>query len=745
VAKARKSPNAQKANRGPANPAAPAAAPRPATPRTAPRRRRASSNSGSDLEWLRYAALAIISVIIWCTVYDRWSPEHWSVPVEYGWKGESSDVVGNLAGFKSAMDGHFWPMIFHNNPQLGAPYSANWNDYPATEDFLFWATGVLAKVIGLFAAANFAVMTLQTLAVLAFYYAARRLKCDWGWSAAGGLLFGMAPFAFAHSLHHFVVTAYGHVALGALVCFWVSNGRGLRIGTRDYWIAIGIAAATGCLNVYYASIFIQMVGIGLIIQWLRHGWRAAIPPFTIGCTAFAAFLVMDLHTVLYGLIHGHNPTALLRNYPQMELYAMKLEDFFMPFPTHRIPMLADIGKKFYSLTSLKAEEPPACYFGFAGIAAFLWLAVVTVRNAIARDRKRVPFEAVLVLWTLLYATVGGINGMLGVAGIELFRSTTRYCIVILCLSLLFAARRLSLISRNWSSPWPMLAPLLIGILGLWEFLPPNPGEDIATTTMVVDSDRTFAQTMEAALPKGGMVFQLPVMDFPENPIAGVSAYDHFRPYLYTKDLRYSFGSDKGRVDSAWQRVIVGMSPADQIAALERYGFSGIYINKNGYPDKAEALLEQYKEAGRDQVIPSQLDDVCCVILKPSPNPVLPPPGPLFSTGWFAEQDTPSGRIHLATGNGVVILTNPGTEPVDVYANFLIATVAPRLVTVQGAGASQSWRLTDQQHAQPASLRLTLAPGENRLTFTTDTPPTPPQMITFFLVNFDLGDSPRAEQ
>ena len=710
------------------------------------RRVKPASASLRHLEWLRYAVLALLSILLWCSVYNRWTAESWNVPVEYGWQAERSDVVGNLAGFKVTMDGEFFPGFFRSPSHFGAPYTANWNDYPATEDFLFWFTGLLGKVIGLFAAANFAVMALQTLAVLAFYYTARRMKCEWRWSFAGALLFGMAPYGFAHSLHHFVITAFWHVSLGVLVCYWVSNGNGLRFRSRNYWTAIGIAVITGWLNVYYASLFIQMVGIGLIIQWMRHGWRAALPPFSIGCAAFGAFVLMDLHSSLYGLIHGHNPTALIRNYGQMELYGLKLVDLFIPFPTHKIPMLAEIGKHFYSITSLAAEIPPACYFGLVGAAAFLWLAVCTVRNAISRKHRRIPLEAVLVLWTFLYATVGGINGILGVAGFELFRSTTRYSIVILCVSLLFAVRRISLVSARWRAPWPVVAPLAIGILGLWEFLPPTAGEDIATTAMVVNSDRAFAEAMEAALPKGGMVFQLPVMDFPENPIAGVPAYSHFRPYLYTKDLRYSFGSDKGRVQDAWQRVIVGMPPAEQIAKLERYGFAGIYINRGGYPDKGEALISQYKAAGRDEVIDSPLKDLACVVLKPAANPVRPPPGPLFSTGWYAEQDGPTGQSdHLANGNGLVILTNPTDAPVTEYATFYVVSLSPRNVTLQGAGAYQSWHVDQGHPLKVPNVPLTLAPGANSISFTTDAPPTPPQNISFDVANFSLSSSPTPDQ
>ncbi len=337
--------------------------------------------------------------------------------------------------------------------------------------------------------------------------------------------------------------------------------------------------------------------------------------------------------------------------------------------------------------------------------------------------------------------------MMGVLKFEMFRSTTRYCIVLLCLALLFAVRRLSLISRRWSPVLAYVVPFAIAAAGLWEFLPPTAGEDMLTTQTVVDSDRTFAQEMEAALPKGGMVFQLPVMDYPESPSL-LPAYDHFRPFLYTKDLHYSFGSDKGRVRDAWQRVVAGLTPAGQIAALESYGFSGIYINGEAYPDGGDSIIEQFKAAGRTDILVSPRRDLFCVVLQPSPNPVLPPPGPLFAEGWYTEQDEPNGeRINPAQANADVILTNPTDHPIDKYANFYIVTIAPRTVIAKGDGIYQSWHVDQKTPARVANMHLTLPPGEGRLYFTTDAPPTPTQVgpISFDIVNFELTDSPRTEQ
>ena len=56
------------------------------------------------------------------------------------------------------------------------------------------------------------------------------------------------------------------------------------------------------------------------------------------------------------------------------------------------------------------------------------------------------------------------------------------------------------------------------------------------------------------LPPGAMVFQLPVMAFPEvAPAHNLGDYEHFRPYLATRALRFSYGMLKGRSRHRWVR------------------------------------------------------------------------------------------------------------------------------------------------------------------------------------------------
>src|SRR5262249_48457008 len=103
-------------------------------------------------------------------------------------------------------------------------------------------------------------------------------------------------------------------------------------------------------------------------------------------------------------------------------------------------------------------------------------------------------------------------------------------------------------------------------------------------------DEDFARRMEAAVPPGTMVYQLPYMPFPEvAPLRGITDYDLFRPYLHAHTLRWSYGAMKGREADDWQREPLPRPPAERLPLLALAGLGGLYIDRAGYEDHAAAL------------------------------------------------------------------------------------------------------------------------------------------------------------
>jgi phosphoglycerol transferase len=574
------------------------------------------------LDLVRAALLALMTGLLWCAIEDRWTAESWQTPLTYLSDPAKGDVLITLAGIKAAEEGHLRPFFFTNVPELGAPFVANWDDFPATEKPLTCLTGLLARMIGLFAAANFAVMLAQVLAAVSFYAACRLAGGSWPWSFAGALAFAFSTYAFSHGLHHLPVTYYWHIPLCLLVCGWIFRGEGLRFGGGRFLFAIAVAFVTGIQNVYYTGLFAQFVLIGGLVQAWRRGWNKALPAVAVVGTAAAAFLLMNLNTIFYGFFHGGNERAVVRDYHWLEVYGLKIVDLVVPPPDHPFPLFAAWGTQHVKEVLLSpGESPGSGYLGIIGLTALAWLTLVSLRRAV--ERRTLPLAAWFILWIFLYGSVGGLNGVLGVLGFQLFRATTRYSIFILCIVLMYAVGRLSLV--KWKNKFLFYgAAILVALLALADQTSPwVSDQDLAKTAQAVDSDRRFAASMEQRLSPGAMVFQLPIMAFPESPAPGVGSYDHFRPYLYAHDLRFSFGSDKGRPEVEWQQELTRLSLSEVIQELESYGFSALYINRNGFPNQAQGLVKALQAEGLNDMIESDRHDLVCVFLKPSPQPVLP--------------------------------------------------------------------------------------------------------------------------
>jgi len=145
-------------------------------------------------------------------------------------------------------------------------------------------------------------------------------------------------------------------------------------------------------------------------------------------------------------------------------------------------------------------------------------------------------------------------------------------------------------------------------------MPPSPDEKAVIAQQVLD-DEKFVRDMENILPPGAMIFQLPVMDFPEAPLRTESSYDHLRPYLFTRQLRFSFGSMKGRLREQWQHDIEKSSLPESIDEIKRRGFGALYVSRVGYPDGARELEENLRRLGYNREIESAERDLFCVLLQ----------------------------------------------------------------------------------------------------------------------------------
>jgi hypothetical protein len=407
----------------------------------------------------------------------------------------------------------------------------------------------------------------------------------------------------------------------------------------------------------------------------------------------------------------------------------------MPPPDHRWHWWASFGQtRYYLVTGLTAElwSP---YLGFVGIAGLAWLTGMSIYRLFQGKPRCIPVQAWQTLWVLAFSLVGGANLILGIFGCTYFRASNRYSIIILCISLLFLVRQLS---RHCPRRFALPVTFILLAVGLADQLPPvTSNAEIQQVAKQVQSDREFTAGMESGLPPGTMVFQLPVAPYPGSPtINKMYDYEHFIPYLYSKRLRYSYGSVRGRAPETWQREVEKMPPAEMAAKLEEYGFGAIYLNTRAFKDGGSKLIDDLRDAGKAVFIESSNKDLVAIRLTPAAVPSGPDIPPFWGPGWSADEPG-IGRWSVAR-EGTIEFWNTQKESTKISIQFGLVTLRPRHVKI-----TFNSELFDDLDLQPNAERtigpkvVTLAPGKNIMRFETDVPPEvpgngDPRKLTFMI-------------
>ena len=220
---------------------------------------------------------------------------------------------------------------------------------------------------------------------------------------------------------------------------------------------------------------------------------------------------------------------------------------------------------------------------------------------------------------------------------------------------------------------------------------------------MVDTDRRFVETMDAALPRGAMVFEFPPTKFPETGRVGLMAdYEHLVPYLLGSQLRYSYGTDKGRARETWQDAVASLGPRELAEALEAYGFSAILIDRRaldhlGTPTSSTDFSPR---AGKSS--PTSAAGRVALRLDPARTPRLPDTPPLFGRSWLG---SPLGETRWSRGeDGLVVRSTTRVDPAR-SAHFSFTLFAPdsRLVTLRrGTATIAEWTVGAEGRAGLAS-------------------------------------------
>lgn len=556
--------------------------------------------SGAQTTMLLYAALGLAPLGMLAWALQLWNADL-RVPFRYG-----GDTLYHLMLNKTVADTGW----YLHNPFVGAPTSLDMHDYPFADGLNFLIIKVLTLLSGDYAVAtNLFFLSTFPLAAIACGYALRGIGVSKPTAFVFAALYAFLPYHFFRGLTHLLLSAYYIVPLLTLVALltWadrpaavVAAPRSLRerlLSFLDGRSAL-ICFAAGFTGLYYAffgAYFMAVTGAGAAIA--TRSWRPVVR--TVLCIGILGLglLISASPTIAYVLEHGPNAQVARRSPVEAELYGLKIVQSVVPDPGHRFPLFAAVGQRYYGAGPPLVDVGWLSYLGFLGSVGFIVLVTLSVLRRPAGGPEIYGRLASLNLSAVLLATIGGVSSLFAMLVSPQIRAYDRISIYValfafMCLASLADSGIRWLRARR--IPTVVVGLVLSGILvlGLVEQTSPRFVPMYAELERSYWGDRRFVASIEAQMPPGAMIFQLPFQPFPESgPIVGMQAYESFRGYLHSDSLRWSYGSMRGR-DCGWHAQVAAEPIPALLARVQAAGFSGIWVDRRGYADQGAAVVDE---------------------------------------------------------------------------------------------------------------------------------------------------------
>jgi len=328
--------------------------------------------------------------------------------------------------------------------------------------------------------------------------------------------------------------------------------------------------------------------------------------------------------------HGSNTEAGKRTPVEAEIYGLKMTHLLLPIEGHRLEFLRN-ARQTYDRSTASYEGVTASLgtVGDLGVIFLLgWLFCSPQRWT---DAELISALAVLTLSAVLLGTVGGLGTIFNFLVSPQIRAYNRISVYIAFFSLFAVALLLDAWKRRMGGGKiaTYLSHGLLGVilcLGILDQTIASFAPDYAGGKSRYQAEQDFVAQIEASVPSGAMIFQLPNVRFPATtpPIAAMQAYDELRGYLRSRSLRWSSGAMRGRPEALWAErngLDIGADQADAGSKGERRinlqlppqalntlafaGFSGIYIDRQGFWDLGVSIISQLQSLLGETPIVSQ--------------------------------------------------------------------------------------------------------------------------------------------
>ena len=654
--------------------------------------------------------------------------------------------------------------------RLGAPGVMDLRDYPIP-DVLHIAVLRLLGCCSQNAAVvlNLSYLLAFLLTGLSAYFTLRRLRLGRLAALVPAVLYTCLPYHFCRIQGHVVLSSYYLVPPMRWIALRVSLGRNplLRALTQPgspalaqhgspdrprwrlrSWEAAGAALLcilTGLAGVYYAffaCFFLLAAGARAAVRERR--WAPAAAAAVLVLLIAGAVAAALAPTWLHGALHGPNREVAARLPAEADFYGLNISEMLLPVYQHRVGFLARLGEHFRAPPRRTTGEWGSEALGAVAAVGFLYLVGRFLLRGRGRPERAEDGLAFFTVAAVLLGTVGGFGSCFAFYVTPMIRCYNRIsvCIAFFALAGLFLlAQRLTqrYVRGRWSRAAWAAGLVVLAPLGALDQFSPAWTPAYAGVRRQFVSDEDFGRRIEAALPAGSMVYQMPYVPFPEYPgVENLGSYELLRPFLHTRTLCWSYGAMTGRDANRWQADLAKRPLPDIVETLALAGFRGVYLDRAGFSDGgAKEVAELSRLLGVESLV-SLSGRQTFFDMTPYVQALrarftdqeweqrqdqLAYPVELRWDESFrpAEKSPAEGSWRWCGAEGVLHVVNPSPRPRRVVLKMECSGLwdqkAPSRLVVDGAAGRHELSLTAER--RPLELDVPVPPGDNVLRFSCD--------------------------
>ncbi|OIP95902.1 hypothetical protein AUK40_05615 [Candidatus Wirthbacteria bacterium CG2_30_54_11] len=563
-----------------------------------------------------YTAVALLTCGLLALVLKIWQADL-SVPFLYG-----ADTLWAAMAIKTVIQTGW----YLTNPSIGAPFGTQFYDWLSPDNLHY----LILKIITLFSSdwavvLNVFYLLMFPLTAICALFVLRRFRLSTPVASALSILYAFLPYHFIRGEGHLLLAAYYLIPFAVLIASRIlddkilGSGRGIAVFRSPRLLfAVVLCLLMASSGIYYAfftCFLFLLTAVMALIGGGRDGRRKAGSALLLIAVIVVGVLINILPSIFHSIQQGPNKLVTFRRSEEAETYGLKISQLLLPVTGHRLPLFAEIKDNYNGRFPLVNENDSASLgmFGSLGLLVLLGWSVFGRAKLKLLETGQTLLDR-LAAWNLasiLLATIGGFAVVVSMTLIRQIRGYNRISVFIAFFALLALGLVIeALLSRIRAQRLQTIALWIVSVVmvlvGVGDQTPREPfwrGVTYEAIKVAYTYDHAYIQDIEATMPSGAMIFQLPYMYFPESGgRRALPDYELFKPYLHSVDLRWSYGGMRGRDADLWNKQESERSVDQLLPDLALAGFLGIYIDRTGYAVDEVSTLES-EMAGILQIEP----------------------------------------------------------------------------------------------------------------------------------------------